>query len=105
MEELDEKKISSIVFLVKNCEFWFRIPTPIPLSILTNQKRIMIIFIDVQLNIVFVSSVWQNDSVIHMYIYVYFRLFSIISYKILNIIPCYSKSLLLIYLCIVFCIC
>ena len=63
------KKISSIVFLVKNCEFWFGIPTPIPLSILTNQKRIMIFFIDVQLNIVFVSSVWQNDSVIHVYIY------------------------------------
>ena len=63
------KKISSIVFLVKNCEFCFGIPTPIPLSILTNQKRIMIIFIDVQLNIVFVSSVWQNDSVIHVYIY------------------------------------
>ena len=36
-------------------------------------------------NIVFVSGVHQNDSVI----YIYFRLFSIIGYyNVLNIVPC-----------------
>ena len=37
-------------------------------------------------NIVFVSGVHQNDSVIYIYI---FRLFSIIGYyNVLNIVPC-----------------
>ena len=40
-------------------------------------------------SVVFVSDVQQNDSVIHTYISIFFRFFSLIGYsKISNIVPC-----------------
>ena len=51
---------------------------------------IIIIFIEVELiyNVVLVSGVQQTDSVIHPYISIFFKFFSLIGYyKILGIIP------------------
>ena len=52
-------------------------------------------------NVVFISGVQQSDS--FLYIYTFFKFFSIVVYcKILNIVPCAIQQKLVIYLFLIF---
>ena len=71
-------------------------PPPLPALFFLN----FLIGVELIYNVVLVSGVQQNDSVIHMYTYLFFfRFFSIIGYyKILNVVPCALQSVLVVYL-------
>ena len=53
-------------------------------------RPLLLLFLTLIYNVMLVSAVQQNDSVIHVYI-LFFIFFSMVYHKIFNVVPCATQ--------------